>query len=363
MLPKRRSWIFFTCLFIQVSCTSQAQRDPFVGIWNFIARDVDIVRNPDNLDFFKKGQTKKEPLFKTLRVRKLGKYNVQYYVQYNNRGGETFQVLNDTTLYAISYDTTFLLYNPKTERLKFSETRNDFIGLREHYLPEFERVTYDHIDQSPLPNENFFDFQISHYQSGNLKNGIPRSRLLPFRISPSFIKKRNIRQLVIDIETIDQRGAWYDTARQQAKIEFDAGGHIKKVTTIFEKGFVIYWNFSRRNDAYSSLASIERFAPDTARRRIGLKETETYYYDIDEWPADQAGRKIVDDPLQWTMLDQYLPLKCSSVHLKDGLEFVYQDQQLVKMFILQGEERKTPASFVYTDDGVLRKIVWRYGGS
>jgi hypothetical protein len=329
-----------------------------MGTWEFIAQDVTIVYNPDNLTIGV--GNKKKPLFKTLVIQKVGKHNIQYHISYDGRGGDTYRLLNDTTLFTRNYlDSTLIFYNEKNKTLRFSETKNDFIGLREHYLPEYKRIRYDEIIQHAT-EDNFFDFDISHYQSGNLKDGLPGEWLLPFRISPSFIKKKRIQLLELDIQSIEPRGVLLDTLHKKAKIEFNAGGHITKVTVIYENGREVYWSFIRRDDAFSSLAAIERFAPDTVRRKEGLREKETHYYDEDEWPVNHYGEKVVY-PIEWKMYDSHLPLMWLDKHFKVGGEFLYDGQRLTRMFTLQNEERVIPISFVYDKDGVLTKVVWFYG--
>lgn len=327
-------------------------KDPFTGTWKYIKEDIDLY--PANGDYRPSSyQRKKEPLYKELQIRKIGKHEVYYYVIPDGRKGFVFKQLNDTILYEKSgNDTTLLLYHPRDQTLQFSTEKHNIIGVHDLYFPKFSRTDYYDIQQTPLTTENFFDFDISNYQSGNIRNFVPGRRLLPFQISHAFISRRKIKNLTIDIRLVEPNHKSYDTSGFKAKLIFDRGGYLQKVSCIFSEGQE-HWSFTRRNDSRHSLLKIEFTTSDTTRK------SKTYYYDIDEWPVNNDSAKIVDEPVEWQMLDLYVPSKFSLLRSKASAEFKFDGHHyLTDMILFETEKKRGSISFVYDKDGTLTNVNW-----
>jgi hypothetical protein len=355
-LPKLRLFfngaILVSSLMAHLACSQN--RDPLVGTWTYIEEDIDLY--PPNGDYIpsqSRGR-KKEPLHKQLRIQKIGKHSVYYHVIPDNRRGGMFKYLNDSTLFEKnSFDTTLLHYHLSDRTLQFSRERNNFLGIHDVYFPKFKRTAYDEVSQIPLTTENFFDFDISNYQSGNINNFVPGRRILPFRISRSFISKRNMTELSIDIRLVQPELHRYDTTGCQARFNFNADGYLKKLTCIYRDGQE-QWDFIRRNDLNQSLSQIDFSSSDSTSR-----PNRTYYYDIDEWPVDGNGSKLIDRVFEWQMLDAYVPSKFSLPRLNSFVEFKYDDDHhLTEMILFENDKRRGSISFLYDNDGVLTNVNW-----
>jgi hypothetical protein len=128
---------------------------------------------------------------------------------------------------------------------------------------------------------------------------------------------------------------------------------LKKLTCIYRDGQE-QWDFIRRNDLNQSLSQIDFSSSDSTSR-----PNRTYYYDIDEWPVDGNGSKLIDRVFEWQMLDAYVPSKFSLPRLNSFVEFKYDDDHhLTEMILFENDKRRGSISFLYDNDGVLTNVNW-----
>jgi hypothetical protein len=331
-------------------CNSDTS-DPYEGAWDAIEKSVPLSTDPD---LPRSRQRFARPLFKKMEIRKLGKVDVQYHVLLDDdRVSLTFRKLNDTTMYNLSGDTILLIYNPKNKTLKFSETSNNFIGIRSHYFPDFRRSKYDVLQQE-LTSDTFFDYDIAHFQSGNINNFVPDRRLLPFRISPRFIKDRAIGELEITICLIDHKPKAIpaDTANYYTTIEFNPEGHIQQITGKM-KGGREQWLFERRNDDTNSL---KRITYTNSADSLRVKE---YLYDNDEWLVDPYGQKVLPAIPVWELGPNDLPSKLTLKNKNAWVEFEYTGNDLTRMKLYDDDKREE-IDYIYSN-GILTHVNWATG--
>lgn len=337
-----RSFIFSILAILSIYNAHANEPDRYCGRWEYIPEDIILYPGLSN--------KKKDPLFKEIDIVSIGTIEKQYYVWMSPNRGFTFRRLNDTTLYSFfNGDTTLLHYHVKSNTLQFSPTTNSFVGATHSYFPHFKR-TGDRGQPVQLParTETFFNYDVHRYENLLQIQSIEEDFFpFPFAISESFIARRKIRQMEINVNWMKSN----IPEDHRYLFDFDPKGNVISMSKIIGDSSVgERWSFIRRKDGSLQTAT-QIITYDDGRQR-----KNEYQYDVDSWPVDNAGQKIIDDIYEWEMADGYHPRSVRRKESLAWLSYEFQKNELRGVDI-NGTNRKLMAfSFEYSADGVLTRI-------